>query len=93
VIIDHRNIFEAIMLTCFGAAWPFSIWRIWKTKAAWGKSLWFLIIILTGYACGVVHKVLNSLDYVIILYIMNSILVSIDIALTLKYRKNLKMKP
>ncbi len=81
------------MLTCFGAAWPFSIWRIWKTKAAWGKSLWFLIIILTGYACGVVHKVLNSLDYVIILYIMNSILVSIDIALTLKYRKNLKMKP
>lgn len=93
MIIDHRNIFEAIMLTCFGAAWPFSIWRIWTTKAAWGKSLWFLFIILTGYACGVVHKVLNSLDYVIILYIMNSILVSIDIALTLKYRKNLKMKP
>jgi hypothetical protein len=93
VIIDHKTIFEAIMLTCFGAAWPFSIWRIWKTKVAWGKSLWFLFIVLTGYACGVIHKVINCFDYVTILYVMNFILVSIDISLTLKYRKNLKITP
>jgi hypothetical protein len=76
------------MLICFGAAWPFSIWRIWKTKVARGKSMWFLCIVLTGYVSGVIHKVLNSLDYVIILYIMNSILVSVDIVLSWRYRNN-----
>ena len=88
MIIDHRTIFEALMLICFGVAWPFSIWRIWKTKAARGKSMWFLCIVLTGYVSGVIHKVLNSLDYVIILYVMNSLLVSVDIALSWRYRNN-----
>jgi len=85
---NHWSIFEALMLICFGVAWPFSIWRIWKTKAAKGKSMWFLCIVLTGYVSGVIHKVLNCLDYVIILYVMNAILVSVDIALTWKYRDN-----
>ncbi|MFA6291890.1 MAG: hypothetical protein WC637_08930 [Victivallales bacterium] len=85
---NHWSIFEALMLICFGAAWPFSIWRIWKTKVARGKSMWFLCIVLTGYVSGVIHKVLNSLDYVIILYIMNSILVSVDIVLSWRYRNN-----
>ena len=76
------------MLICFGVAWPFSIWRIWKTKAARGKSMCFLCIVLTGYVSGVIHKVLNCLDYVTILYVMNAILVSVDIALTVKYRNN-----
>jgi hypothetical protein len=88
MIIDHRTIFEAIMLVCFGTAWPFSIWRLWKTKVSRGKSMWFLCIVLTGYASGVIHKVLNCLDYVTILYVMNALLVSIDIALTWRYRNN-----
>ena len=88
MIIDNRTIFEAVMLICFGAAWPFSIWRTWKTKAARGKSMWFLCIVLTGYVSGVLHKAINCLDYVTILYVMNAILVFVDIALTLKYRDN-----
>jgi hypothetical protein len=88
MIIDQRTIFEALMIVCFGAAWPFSIWRIWKTKNSKGKSMWFLCIVLTGYVAGVIHKVLNCLDYVIVLYVMNSVLVSVDIALSWKYRKN-----
>lgn len=50
--------------------------------------MWFLCIVLTGYAAGVIHKIVNCLDYVIVLYVMNTILVSVDIALTWKYRKN-----
>ena len=80
--------FEAIMLICFGAAWPFSIWRLWKTKVSKGKSTYFLSIVLTGYVSGIVHKLLNCNDYVIYLYVMNAILVSIDLALTIKYRDN-----
>lgn len=50
--------------------------------------MWFLCIVLTGYISGVIHKVLNCLDYVTILYVMNAILVSVDIALSWRYRDN-----
>jgi len=76
------------MLLCFGIAWPFSIYRLWKTKVSKGKSTYFLGILLFGYLSGIIHKVLNCHDYVIVLYIMNAVLVSIDLALTLKYRNN-----
>jgi hypothetical protein len=28
----NPDIFEALMLICFGAAWPFSIYKMLKTK-------------------------------------------------------------
>ncbi len=88
MILDPRTIFEATMLICFGIAWPFSIWRLWKTKVSKGKSMYFLGIVLIGYIAGIIHKLLNCHDYVIYLYMVNTVLVSVDIALTLKYRKN-----
>lgn len=75
------SVFEIIMLTCFGAAWPFSIYRSWKSRSVAGKSLPFLFIILTGYAAGTLHKILFSFDYVIVLYIINFSMVAIDIIL------------
>jgi hypothetical protein len=51
--------------------------------------MFFLCIILLGYTSGIFFKIYGNLDEVIFLYILNSILVAIDIALTLKYRKNL----
>ena len=81
------KIFETIMLLCFGLAWPFSIYRIWKTKTSTGKSMFFLCIILLGYISGIFFKIYGNMDEVIFLYILNSILVAIDIALTVKYRK------
>jgi hypothetical protein len=82
------KILEAIMLLCFGLAWPFSIYRTWKTKTSTSKSMFFLCIILLGYISGIFFKIYGNLDEVIGLYILNSTLVAIDIALTLKYRKN-----
>ncbi len=81
------KIFETIMLLCFGLAWPFSIYRTWKTKISTSKSMFFLCIILVGYISGILFKIYGTLDEVICLYILNSTLVAIDIALTLKYRK------
>lgn len=81
------SIFEAIMLICFGIAWPFSIYRSWKSKSIAGKSLPFLIIVIIGYISGTVHKILFSMDYVIYLYITNAIMVFIDILLYLKNKK------
>jgi hypothetical protein len=81
------KIFETIMLICFGLAWPFSIYRIWKTKTSTSKSMFFLCIILLGYISGIFFKIYGTLDEVICLYILNSALVAIDMALTIKYRE------
>jgi hypothetical protein len=84
------SIFETIMLICFGAAWPFSIWRSIKSRSVGGKSLAFLVIVLIGYCAGIIHKLYYSFDRVIILYVVNFIMVSID---TLLYiRNSLAMK-
>ncbi|KQC07222.1 MAG: hypothetical protein APR62_06755 [Smithella sp. SDB] len=82
------KIFETIMLFCFGFAWPFSIYKIWKTKTSAGKSMFFLCIILLGYISGIFFKIYGALDEVIFLYILNATLVTVDIVLTLKYRKS-----
>lgn len=75
------SIFEAIMMVCFGFAWPFSIVKSYRSRSNKGKSLWFLVIVLIGYTSGILHKLLYSYNYVIVLYIINFALVSMDSAL------------
>ncbi len=82
------KIFETIMLFCFGFAWPFSIYKLWKTKTSEGKSMYFLCIVLLGYLSGIFFKIYGALDEVICLYVLNATLVTIDIVLTIKYRKS-----
>lgn len=81
------SVFEIIMLVCFGSAWPFSIYRSWRSKSVAGKSFLFLLVVLTGYLAGILHKVFFHLDRVIILYIVNFTLVFTDIMLYLRYRR------
>ncbi len=80
------SVFEIVMLVCFGAAWPVSIWKSLKTREVAGKSLPFLIIILVGYAAGILHKLLYHYDLVIFLYALNAVMVGIDVALYLRNR-------
>ena len=82
------SVFEIIMLVCFGAAWPVSIWKSYTSRQTGGKSLGFLIIILVGYVAGIVHKLLHSNDAVIYLYILNALMVSVDIGL---YFRNIRL--
>ena len=78
------SIFEVIMLLCFGAAWPFSIYKSYTSRQNAGKSLWFLCVILVGYVAGTIHKLLYSFDYVIYLYVFNGLMVFTDIVLYLR---------
>ena len=80
-----NNIFEIGMLLCFGAAWPFSVYRSWKSGSNEGKSIVFLFVIFAGYISGILFKLTANMDHVIILYIFNMTLVSIDIVL---YQRN-----
>ena len=80
------SIFEIVMLICFGAAWPFSIYKSWKTRQVAGKSLPFLLVILVGYVSGILHKAIYRYDAVIFLYGLNAVMVAVDIALYLRNR-------
>ena len=73
------------MLICFGLSWPISIAKSLKTKVVEGKSPWFLIIVIIGYVCGMIHKFLYSFDWVILLYLANLLMVSFDLGLYFKY--------
>jgi hypothetical protein len=83
---DEVSIFEIIMLVCFGAAWPVSIYKSLKTRQVAGKSLPFLVIIVVGYIAGILHKLIFHYDLVIFLYILNALMVGADIALYLRNR-------
>ncbi len=78
--------FEIVMLVCFGAAWPVSIWKSIRTRQVAGKSLFFLLIILVGYVAGILHKLVYRYDLVIFLYALNALMVAADIALYLRNR-------
>lgn len=86
------SIFEVIMLICFGAAWPFSIYKSIKSKSVDGKSPMFLMIVLLGYLSGIMHKILYNYDIVIYLYIINFLMVSIDLYLYFRNSKFNKEK-
>jgi hypothetical protein len=83
----NPDIFEAMMLVCFGCAWPFSIYKTWKIKSSKGKSMLFLAVILAGYIFGILFELFGDLNDVIYLYILNASIVAADTFLTYRYRK------
>ena len=79
------QIFETLMLICFGLSWPFNISKSWKSRTAKGKSLMFELIIVVGYLCGIAGTfVTGNVTYVLIAYVINVVMVLIDILLTLR---------
>lgn len=69
------------MLVCFGISWPVNVMKSIQMKSAKGKSLAFLIAIFVGYIFGIIHKLIYSRDGVLYLYILNLIMVGMDLAL------------
>ena len=88
------EIFEVIMVICFGMSWPMNIMRSYKSRTAKGKSILFLGFILLGYIAGIIGKFLNPAYlaefatkwYVLIFYFLNFVMVSIDALLYFRNR-------
>ncbi|MGI5892768.1 MAG: hypothetical protein ACOX7H_08620 [Bacillota bacterium] len=79
---------ELVMLLCFGAAWPASIYRSYKSCSTRGKSVIFLWILIAGYIAGVLNKLLFFPDDpVIFFYILNLVMVSVDLMLYYRNRR------
>jgi len=92
------NIFESIMLVCFGFAWPLSIYKSWVSKKTAGKSLLFLIVLQIGYVAGILFKLTEYWNNIktnpdetvsvnLYLYILNFVMITIDELLFLRNRK------
>ena len=85
------QIFEFIMLACFGLSWPISVYKSIKSKSTQGKSMVFIIAIIIGYISGIIGKIVNhQLTYVLIIYCFNLIVISVDLVLFFINRKNEK---
>ena len=84
----NPDVFEVVMLICFGLAWPFSIYKMLQTKRSQGKSLVFIVVIFAGYVTGIFFQWFGRRDAVIFLYMINAAMVLVDFSLTLKYRTN-----
>jgi hypothetical protein len=83
------SVLEAVMMICFGAAWPVSLYKSWISRSCEGKSLFFLYIVLVGYTAGITHKLLYSRDWVIVLYVVNFLMVLMDVFI---YYHNLRLQ-
>ena len=81
------SVFEIGMLVCFGFAWPTAIHKSIKSRSIQGKSILFIYVILIGYIFGIIHKFIYNLDFVVILYIVNLVMVFIDLLLYYKNKK------
>ena len=90
--VKSMSFFEAAMLICFGASWPFAVIKTYKSKSVKGKSRLFLTLIILGYICGIINKILNSVDIVFWLYVVNLILVGTDFTFCIIYRNRQENK-
>ena len=87
------SILESAMLVAFGAAWPVNILSSLRSRTAKGKSLHFLFIIIAGYLCGIAAKLTaGAINYVLFFYILNIIMVSMDVGLYFRNRKLDRMR-
>jgi len=90
--VDMPGCLEATMLICFGVSWPIAIGKTLRVRKVTGKSVGFLSLILVGYLAGIGAKIATAhvrcepIHWVASLYAINAVMVSIEIALYLKYR-------
>ena len=84
------ELMEAVTILCFGLSWPISIYKSYVSKTAKGKSLFFEVFLLVGYAFGIFRKVLqftqlgcsDPIFYLsFFFYILNFIEITIDVML------------
>lgn len=76
------SILETVMLICFGFSWPLNVIKAYKVKTAKGTSLPFILLIITGYIAGITAKVITGqINYVLIAYIVNLAIVSLNIVI------------
>jgi len=82
------EILEMCMLIAFGCAWPVSIVKSLRVRTAVGTSPVFNIVVMVGYVCGILSKVVgHNVDYVIAFYGLNFVMVGVNLSLYFRNKK------
>ncbi len=82
------EIFETIMILCFGVSWPLSIIRSYRSRSTKGKSLLFMCFIAFGYVAGITSKILSeTYNLAFYFYFPNIIMVCTDICLYFRNKR------
>ena len=86
--MDTASLLETLMILCFGISWPLSIARMYRSWSTGGKSILFSCFILIGYFCGISAKIItHNFNLAFTFYIINAIMVTIDILLWIRNRR------
>ena len=92
--MEISALLETAMLLCFGASWPISVYKSWKTRSTKGKSLLFLVLIDLGYVAGITRKImLSAYEISFYFYILNFLMVLADVCLYFANRAREKRNP
>ena len=84
------EILEIIMIVSFGMSWPANVLKSYRARTAKGKSLFFEVFLLVGYAFGIARKIiqvtaLGSSGFIFFLsfffYVLNFVEISVDVGL------------
>ena len=88
---ELAEILETIMIISFGVSWPISIIKTLKAKTSAGKSPLFISMIIFGYICGIISKIIDQ-NYILTFYFywINLETYSFDLVLNLYYRNKEK---
>lgn len=91
--MDIAVVLESLMLIIFGCSWPANIHKSLTSKTTLGKSVVFEFMIVIGYCCGVIAKIIiykrtGVLQTSFWFYIIDILLVLTDICL---YFRNLRI--
>ena len=80
------ELMEVCMIVAFGFSWPMNVIKSYKVRTTKGKSLSFLLLILSGYVCGITGKLLapSFKWYVLFFYVLNFLMVSADLVLYIR---------
>jgi len=84
------ELFEILMIVSFGLSWPMNVIKSYRARTAKGKSLPFLLLIITGYVFGIAGKLIAGgfKWYVMFFYVLNLVMVSMDLAM---YFRNVRL--
>ena len=86
------EILETIMLVAFGLSWPINVYKNLKARTAKAMSLWFILLIISGYVAGITAKIISGrINYVLGVYILNLIMVSANLVVYFINRRNDRM--
>jgi hypothetical protein len=81
------------MLLCFGASWPFAIYKSYTSGQVGSKCLVFLLLILAGYGAGICYKYQTHTDWVLGIYLFIFAMVTSEVVLYIRNTRRSRFRP